>query len=161
MTNNFSFFHCSMSGFTTLHTNFNSQTYDGVCGGGPRQDDVGFTSGRVIILIRLQHEGLEAAASVTVCLSRLLEVLDRDAASTQQHPYPKAPWPIELPPHGSSAFILYRAAPSLNPDLGGRCRCLPLSLIQSKMIYLHLWLLRVQFRLCYMSVRGSRSVYLS
>ena len=80
-----------MSGFTTLHTNFNSQTYDDVCGRGPRQDDVGLTSGRVIILIRLQHEGLEAAASITVCLLRLLEVLDRDAASTQQHPYPKAP----------------------------------------------------------------------
>lgn len=64
---------------------------DTVCGKGPRQKDGEFTSGRVIILIRLQHEGLVAAASITVCLLRLLEVLDRDTQSTQLHPYPKAP----------------------------------------------------------------------
>lgn len=48
-----------------------------------------FTSGRVVILIRLQHEGLGAAASITVCLLRLLEVLDRDthsAAPSSQDP---------------------------------------------------------------------------
>lgn len=94
--------------------------HDTVCGKRPRQKDGEFTSGRVIILIRLRHEGLVAAASITVCLLRLLEVLDRDTQCSQQQPYPKAPWPGELPPHRSSIFMRYKAAPSLNPDLRGR-----------------------------------------
>lgn len=94
--------------------------HDTVCGKRPRQKDGEFTSGRVIILIRLRHEGLVAAASITVCLLRLLEVLDRDPQCSQQQPYPKAPWPGELPPRRSSIFMPYKAAPSLNPDLRGR-----------------------------------------
>ncbi len=66
---------------------------DAVCGEGPGENDGEFTSGRVIILIHLQHEGLAAAASITVCLLRLLEDFNRDAQSAQLQPDPKAPWP--------------------------------------------------------------------
>lgn len=75
----------SVSGFTALHT-FPSRR-DTVCGKRPRQTMTRFTSRRVIILNRLQHEGLVAAASITVCLLRLLKVLDL----LKQHRYPKAP----------------------------------------------------------------------
>lgn len=88
---------CLMSivcGFTALHTNFSFQTgyvAKGLDRKTERWEPGGFTGGRVIILIHLQHGGLVAAASITVCLLRLLEVSDRDTQSAQQHPYPKAP----------------------------------------------------------------------